>query len=73
MICEIFNQMGKFVNCVLGLDWYYRCEVKLWEPILMAIMFLITLFILSWWVLPIRLIFKRYGHITFYCKNNNDK
>lgn len=69
MICEIFNKMGKFLECVFELGWDYQDEVKLWELILMLIMFLVTLFILSWWMLPIRLIFKKYGNITFYCKS----
>ena len=70
MICEIYNKMGKFLEYVYGPDWYYANKAKLWEVVLTIILFLATLFVISWWLLPIRLIFKKYGNITFYCKNN---
>jgi uncharacterized BrkB/YihY/UPF0761 family membrane protein len=69
MMCELFNKMDKFVNYVFDVDDDYKDEVKLWKVILMIVMFLFTLFVLSWWILPIRFIFKKYGNITFYCKN----
>ena len=69
MICEIYNKMCKFLGYVYNHDWYYESEVKLWAVVLTIITFLATLFMISWWLLPIRLIFKKYGNITFYCKN----
>ena len=69
MICKKFNEMNKFVNYVFDIDSNYNDEVELWAVILMIIMFLVTLFVISWWLLPIRLIFKKYGNITFYCKS----
>ena len=69
MICEIFNKMCEFIEYVFDIDGDYEDEVELWQVILIIILFLVTLFILSWWMLPIRFIFKKYGHITFYCKS----
>lgn len=66
MICIAFNKMSRFVDYVFNEHSSDRNEVQLWEIVLMSIIFLITLFILSWWVLPIRFIFKKYGSITFY-------
>lgn len=70
MICETNNKMGKFLGYVYNRDWYYESEVKLWAVVLTTITFLATLFMISWWVLPIRFIFEKYGNITFYCKND---
>lgn len=72
MICKKFNEMDKFVNYVFDNNCHCRNEVELWEVILMTIIFLLTLFVLSWWVLPIRFIFKKWGKITFYCKNKGE-
>ena len=69
MICETYNKMGKFLELVYGPDWDYENEVKLWEVVLTIILFLVALFVISWWMLPSRFIFKKYGNITFYCKN----
>ena len=69
MICEAFNEMGKFVGCVINGTYSCKNEVKLWEVVLMTIIFSAVLLILSWWVLPIRFMFKKCGNITFYCKN----
>ena len=69
MICEIFNKMGEFIEYVFDVNGNYVDKVELSQLTLMTIMFLVTLFVISWWFLPIRLIFKKYGNITFYCKN----
>lgn len=69
MICEVFNKMGQFVDYVFDDNWYYRDKIELWELVLMIIIFSVVLFILSWWIIPIKFMFKKYGNITFYCKN----
>lgn len=69
MICEVFNKMGQFVDYVFDDNWYYIDNIELWELVLMIIIFLLTLFVMSWWLVPIRFLFKKYGNITFYCKN----
>ena len=69
MICEAFNKMGQFVDYVFDDNWYYKYEIELWKLVLMIITFLLTLFVMSWWLVPIRFLFKKYGNITFYCKN----
>lgn len=69
MWCEIFNKMGKFVEYVFDGYWSYTTKVELWEIVLMTINFLITLLIMSWWIIPIRFLFKKCGNITFYCKS----
>jgi len=68
MICEVFNKMGQFVEYVFDDNWSYKDEIKLWEVVLMTLTFLGTLVVISWWVIPIRFMFKKYGNITFYCK-----
>ena len=69
MICEVFNKMGQFVDYVFDDNWPYKDEIELWELALMIITFLLTLFVISWWLVPIRFLFKKCGKITFHCKS----
>lgn len=68
MICETFNKMGQFIIFVFGGKWTYETQVELSEFVLMIFCFLTTLFVISWWLIPLRSVFNKYGNITFYCK-----
>jgi len=69
MICEVFNEMMRFVDYVFGGNNSYRSKIELWEVVLMTILFLISLLVISWWLIPIQLLFKKYGNMTFYCNS----
>ena len=68
MICEAFNKMGQFVDYVFDDTHYIKDEVIAPLVLLKIIGFLLVLFVLSWWVVPIRFLFKKSCKITFYCK-----
>ena len=61
--------MGQFVDYVFDDNWFYKDEIELWELVSMIIIFLLILFVMSWWVVPIRFVFRKYGKITFCCKS----
>ena len=68
MICEVYNKMGQSVAYVFDDNWFHKTKIELWEFFLMIFLFLFVLFILSWWLIPISFVCKKYGSITFYCK-----
>lgn len=72
MMCEMFNKMGEFINYVFDDNWSYHKKVELWEIVLKIILFFIVLLVISWWLIPLRFLFKRFGSITFHCKKKGE-
>lgn len=68
MICEACNEMDRFVSWVFDDTHYVIDEVIAPLVPLKIIGFLLTLFVLSWWVVPIRFIWNKTCDITFHCK-----
>ena len=68
MICEAYNEMGKFIDWVFGDTHYDKNNVIAPDVPFVIIGFLLTLFVLSWWVVSIRFIWNKTCDIEFYCK-----
>ena len=69
-VCEYYNKLNHIVG-------YIVCgervgppvsEVSLGEVIVVTIATLFAIVVLSWWMIPLRFIWKAIPNPTFYCK-----
>ena len=71
MICDIYNIIEKHVKVTI-FDTHpcYRTEISLTTFISQIIVGLFFILLVSWWMFPIRRIFKWTDGITFKCNKN---
>jgi len=74
MICELCNKMNKFINYIFNesVTMNQKDEVSLGYFILTLIIFVCTLLLLSWWIIPLLYLYDKCCNITFKCSNKKE-
>ncbi len=68
MMCELYNEIQYFVDVrILKLHSRNKTEVTLLEFIIMILVGLITILLISWWLIPLRKMYKLAENTTFKC------
>lgn len=69
MICKLVNKMEQFCSFILcPVEYVPNEKVSLSWALCVFFVFFICLFVVSWWLIPIRFILKYTDEVMFYCK-----
>lgn len=73
MICETYNKINDVGQYILDGEVYenHVCSVTLHDLVFELFILILTIILISWWLIPLRIIAKPLKKINFSCKKGD--